>query len=138
MFPLKFHRFKSNLFQSGHGFELHYTMENCEGDWNEGTGVCSTFCGGNYTSVTGVLRSPGHPQPYPPSRDCIYLISQPIGTIIQITINKIDILCDDFGGDYIEMRDGYVVDSPVILRHCGKLDNIPISMQTTQNFLWIR
>ena len=149
--PFKFHRFRSNFFQNGGGFALHYTTENCEDGTNETTGGCSTFCGGNYTSTSGMISSPWHPEQYPPARDCIYLVSQPSKTNIQITIKNVDINCDYFGKpigagqclatgitDYLEMRDGHSAESPVMLRYCGNGSHIPTSMQTTQNFLWIR
>ena len=114
---------------------MHYTTEDCRGGRNETLADCSTLCGGNYSGMSGVIRSPWHPEQYPPARDCIYLVSQPSGTNIQITINSVDINCD---GDYLEMRDGHSAESPVMLRYCGNGPNIPSSMQTTQNFLWIR
>ena len=62
-----------------------------------------------------------------------------------------DINCDYFGEnsgyglrlatgktDYLEMRDGASAESPVMMRHCGNGAKIPSTMQTTQNFLWIR
>ena len=130
---------------------MHYTTEDCRGGRNETLADCSTLCGGNYSGVSGVIRSPWHPEQYPPARDCIYLISQPSGTNIKLTIYNVDINCDYFGRrtdqghnlatgktDYLEMRDGDSAESPVILRHCGNGANIPLTMQTTQNFLWIR
>ena len=107
------------------------------------------MCGGNYTGRSGLISLPWYPEPYPPAKDCIYLISQPSGTNIQITINNIDINCDYFGKqsgldlgsgktDFIEMRDGNSAESPIIIRHCGNGSKIPSTMQTTENFLWIR
>ena len=130
---------------------MHYTTEDCRGGSNETLEDCSTLCGGNYSDTSGVIRSPWHPEQYPPARDCIHLISQPSGTNIQITINNIDINCDYFGKatgyglllasgrtDYVEMRDGASAESPVMIRHCGNGAKIPSIMQTTQSFLWIR
>ena len=122
---------------------MHYNTEDCTDGTNETTGGCSTFCGGNYTGTSGMIRSPWHPDQYPPARDCIYLISRPSGTNIQITINNIDINCDGYRvasgkTDYLEMRDGASAESPVMIRHCGNGAKIPSNMQTTQNLLWIR
>ena len=64
----------------------------------------------------------------------------------------VDISCHQFGirqakgelnletglTDYLEMRDGAKTDSPAILRYCGNGTKIPSSLQTTQNFLWMR
>lgn len=42
------------------------------------------------------------------------------------------------GSDSIELRDGNSEDSPIIGRYCGSEENIPLSIQTTQEYLWIR
>ena len=112
--------------------------------------MCSTSCGGSFNLTSGVLRSPWHPNQYPSATDCIYLISPPSGTNIQITINSADISCYQFGvaeedldlgsglTDYIEMRDGGTADSTIMLRYCGNGTYIPSTMQSTQNVLWMR
>ena len=84
--------------------------------------------------------SPSYPNSYPPARDCNYIISQPNGTVVYITVIIMDIICQDLspGSDYIEFRDGMSQDSPLIGRFCGNGKNIPASMQTTQNHLGIR
>ena len=95
-------------------------------------------CGGNHTQASGLLTSPSYPNLYPIGRDCIYLISQPNGTYINVTFINMDISCHASGSDNIEMRDGITEDSPLIVSFCGNLNNTPGYLQTTQNNLWIR
>ena len=56
-----------------------------------------------------------------------------------------DIDCKDqgkdilgFGGDYLELRDGSLANSPIMGRLCGNGRNLPELIQSTQNYLRIR
>ena len=101
-------------------------------------------CGGNYSNTSGVLFSPSHSNPYPDMAECVYLISQPNGTYVNISFLSMDIDCqkvqtsDGLKADYIEMRDGSSEDSPLMARFCGDGSNVPDFMQTSQNQLRIR
>ena len=97
-----------------------------------------TGCGGYYTNETGILTSPSYPDPYPPAQDCIYIVSQPIGTYLKFTVTAMDINCHDLGSDYLQISDGKSEDSPLMGRFCGDEGSMPESMQTTQNHLRLR
>ena len=102
---------------------------------------CITACDTvNYTSASGILTSPSYPNPYPAARDCIYLISLPVRTFVNLTLTTMDIVCQEMGStsDYIEIRDGKYEDSPLIGKFCGNGSNLPALMQTTQNNLRVR
>ena len=96
-----------------------------------------TACGGTYSNASGIL-SPSYPNEYPELADCVYLISQPNGTYVNISFITMDIYCQGTSSDYIEMRDGNSEDSPLMIRFCGKEGDLPAFMQTTQNHLRIR
>ena len=49
-----------------------------------------------------------------------------------------DINCEGISSDYIEMSDGYSMDSPLMARFCGNGSNVPDFMQTSQNHMRIR
>ena len=103
--------------------------------------VAFTTCGGSYMNASGILTSPSYPNPYPRLADCIYLISQPNGTFVNISFISMDVNCQErysTGPDYIEMSDGDSEDSPFMGRLCGDGSNVPSIMQTTQNHLMIR
>ena len=97
-----------------------------------------TACGGTYSNGTGIMSSPSYPNQYPELAGCVYLISQPIGTYVNISFISLDIDCKGTPSDYIEMRDGYSDGSPVMGRFCGNGSNVPAFMQTTQNHLRLR
>ena len=94
-----------------------------------------TDCGGNYSDASGNLYSPNYPNAYPELADCIYLISQPSGTFINITFDTIDIDCQGTTSDFIEMRDGSSKDSQLMGRFCGESSSL---VMTTQNHLRVR
>ena len=99
-----------------------------------------TDCGGSYTNASGFLTSPSYPNPYTSGRDCVYLISQPNGKYVYISVISMDVNCQEYysTSDFIEVRDGNSWDSPLMGRFCGDGSNVAAFMQTTQNHLWIR
>ena len=117
-------RFFSNYFAIGLGFQLEFNAFNLS-------------CGGNYNNQSGVLTSPLYPNPYP-TADCVYLISQPNGTYVNISIISLDIDCQGTHSDFIEIRDGNSEGSPLMGRFCENGSHVPDFMQTTQTQLRIR
>ena len=97
-----------------------------------------TSCGGNYSNSAGVLTSPSHPNAYPYQVECVYLISQPNGTLINASFIFMDINCQGTQSDFIEMRDGNSENSPLMGRFCGNGSSFPDFMQTNQNHLRLR
>ena len=127
---IKIHfRFHSNSLTNDKGFHIEYsTLE------------FFTSCGGSFLNSSGILTSPSHPNKYPELADCVYLITQPNGTYVNISFLNMDIDCQEMysQSDYIEMRDGNSEDSPLMGRFCGNGSNVPDIIQTTQNHLRIR
>ena len=126
---LKSFRFHSDCCENMGGFQIEYnTLEQF------------TACGGTYSNASGVLSSPLYPNAYPEMADCVYLISQPNGTYVNISLPTMDTDCQEMysQSDYIEMRDGSSQDSPLMGMFCGNGSNVPDFMQTTQNHLRIR
>ena len=122
-------RFHSDYDINRPGFQIEYS-----------TIALFTDCGGSYTNASGILTSPSYPNPYPHPAECIYLISQPIGTFVNISFISMDVNCQKTHSsyDYIEMRDGNSESSPLMGRFCGNESDVPAFMQTTQNHLRIR
>ena len=118
------------------GFALKFEAIDCDSEVGMG-GQCSTECGGYYTASSGLLTSPLYPKPYPVA-DCLYVISQPSGSYINVTILNFDLNCDVGGPDYLQLRDGHSLDSPLIGTFCGNGSAIPTLIQTTQNILLVR
>ena len=86
---------------------------------------------------TGTITSPLYPNPYPNNAECNYFISQPNGTFINLTVEAFDIEAHySCSSDFLEIRDGFSHESPVIGAFCGS--NIPISFQSTDNYMRLR
>ena len=135
-------RFTSNHFESGMGFEIRYNSTDMA--------PLMTFrigeCGGNFTTLNGLLTSPSYPNNYPNNAECIYTISTPEGTNINLTKIELDIYeyydffsfyaDDSCDTDYLEIRDGINEEAPLLGKLCGSESSAPI--QSSQNHMWMR
>ena len=97
-----------------------------------------TACGGTFSNSSGIVLSPYFPNTYPELADCVYHISQPSGTYFNITILQMDIDCQGTISDFIEFRDGYFGNSPLMGQFCGNGDMIPSNFMSTKNHMRIR
>ena len=123
-------RFISDDWGNGRGFQIQYN-----------TLQLFTKCGGFYSNSSGVLSSPSYPNEYPEMAECVYLITQPSGTYVNISFLSVDVDCQEIysRSDFIEMRDGNSEDSPLMEgRFCGNVSIVPDCIMTTQNHLRIR
>ena len=120
-------RFHSNGAINRSGFKIEYSALELFAE-----------CGGNYSNPSGTLISPSHTNLYPHFADCVYFISQPNGTYINISFISMNIACHGSGSDTLEMRDGNSEDSPLMGSFCGMISDVPLFLTTTQNFLWLR
>ena len=103
-------------------------------------GKCSKC---DLTSKTGVINSPSYPDEYVHDEDCVYSITGGENTYINLTILHFDLYevniykCRGISTyDYLEVRDGDSMASPLIAIFCGS--DKPTSLHSTQNKLWIR
>ena len=72
-------------------------------------------CGGNFVNPNGHLTSPSYKHVYLDDAACIYTISQPNDTYIILTVLQFNLTFDETGNeDYLEIRDGYTKESPLI------------------------
>ena len=132
-FHFHVYRFLSNYLESGLGFQIRYALAN-ESKWSFNSGEC----GGNFTTPNAIMTSPSFPNRYPRNTDCIYIITQDADAIILLTFLSIDVEYNwNCHYDYIEIRDGPSESSPELVeRLCG--DEIPASLQSSQNQVWIK
>ena len=127
------HRFISNFFDNGLGFQIKYESTNVAPEKTYRMGAC----GGNFSTPHGIFTSPSYPNNYPNMADCIYTISQPTGTAIVLTFITMDIESQSTcNWDYFEIRDGSSDDSPVLNKLCGNDISAPI--QSSQNQVWMK
>ena len=75
-----------------------------------------SVCGGYVTSSRGYLTSPGYPQPYPASTECLWVVTMSPATLIQFQFTDLDIAGDnECGGDHMVLRNGARSSSPLFL-----------------------
>ena len=119
---------------TGKGFKMAYETITSQDEplWSYNSGSC----GGHFTTSNGLLNSPSYPENYPPLTECIYTISQPNGTRVNMTILNMDIeKHSNCGWDYLEIRDGSSEASPLIDMLCGDSQAF---LQSNQSNVWIR
>ena len=125
--------FATNYFGSGLGFQIKYESSNVSQRMN----YRFRKCGGYFTTPNGTLESPSYPDKYPDDSDCVYIISQPSGTIIVLSFHSIDIEYDSTCSyDYLEIRDGSLDGSPVLDKLCG--NELPPNIISSQNHVLMR
>lgn len=106
-------RFLSDRSVRSAGFSVSYTFLDEK-----------SHCGGNYFRSHGFIYSPGWPKRYETNRDCTWIITVPAGQQIRLNITQFDLerairgKCNH--GDFLEVRNGVTVNSPLIGQYCGK------------------
>ena len=127
------HRFESNYYFSGQGFQIRYDSSSEDPETNYLFGACN----GYFTTSNGNITSPSYPGLYPNKADCTWTISQPIGTYVVLTFHRMHV---EYHAnciyDYLNITDGYLKDSPLLSTLCGTV--IPRPVQSTQNNMQIR
>lgn len=128
-------RFSSNYFGNGQGFQVAYESTDVTPEKTYRIGEC----GGSFYTPNAILTSPLYPYRYPNNSDCIYTISQPTGTVVNITFSAFDVhqfTHLTYVSDYLEIRDGSSEDAPLIGTLYG--NTIPAPIQSTQNKMWMK
>uniref|UniRef100_A0A8D2L0U8 CUB and Sushi multiple domains 2 n=1 Tax=Varanus komodoensis TaxID=61221 RepID=A0A8D2L0U8_VARKO len=81
------------LFECSAGYALQgsrsiecLTMPGALAQWNSSVPACVVPCGGNLTERKGTILSPGFPEPYLNSLNCVWKITVPEGAGIQIQV----------------------------------------------------
>ncbi|XP_078540501.1 astacin-like metalloendopeptidase isoform X2 [Lissotriton helveticus] len=97
----------------------------------------SVKCGGSFTRDNGVVTTPGFPEAYPNSMDCVWSIRAPVGHQIQLEFSSFNVErfpeCDN---DYLAVKDGGTTNSPLLGKYCGKSPLQPIA--STGNMLLLQ
>ena len=100
-----------------------------------------TACGGEFYEPSGIIQSPFYPNPYPPSKTCIYKIIQPVGKSIAFTLQFMDI--ESLGEnnceyDRLDIHDGVNENATLLASLCGSNENIPAEpFFSTYNYMYI-
>ncbi|XP_045902116.1 CUB and sushi domain-containing protein 1-like [Micropterus dolomieu] len=77
--------------------------------WNATTPTCIVPCSGNLTERRGTILSPGYPEPYPNSLNCLWRIHVSEGAGIQIQVMT---FATEHNWDSLEIYDGGDMTAP--------------------------
>ncbi|CAL8097727.1 unnamed protein product [Calicophoron daubneyi] len=104
------------------------------------TGFIATYeaiCGGDLHMEEGKLTSPHYPEFYPPSKECIWQITVPVGYSVALTFQSFQLeKHDTCVYDYLEVRDGLTDTSPLLKKLCGS--QLPSPIKSTNNVMYIK
>ncbi|KAK5650137.1 hypothetical protein RI129_001166 [Pyrocoelia pectoralis] len=95
-------------------------------------------CGGELSIDTGGhLESPNYPEDYQPNKECIWRITVPDDYQVALKFQSFEVENhDNCVYDYVEVRDGLTMDSPLIGVFCGY--KIPADVRSSSNHLSIK
>ncbi|KAJ1182622.1 hypothetical protein NDU88_007808 [Pleurodeles waltl] len=98
---------------------------------SDGAGSASGFtasyrtavpCDSTYTTDSGIITSPGYPQQYPNSIDCVMAILAPADYKISLSFTQFELEpFPECGNDYLIISDGSRSTSQPIGKYCGKM-----------------
>ncbi|XP_071829747.1 tolloid-like protein 1 isoform X2 [Apostichopus japonicus] len=101
------------------------------------------ICGGNITRrERGVIQSPNYPDYYSSNKECIWVITirnrNRRGYQVGLRFNSFDVeRHDNCIYDYVEVRDGSDIDSPLLGRFCG-YTMLPDDLKSTGNTISVK
>ncbi|XP_028661937.2 neuropilin-2a isoform X1 [Erpetoichthys calabaricus] len=113
--PAIYIKFVSDYAHQGAGFSLRYEIQKTGSD-----------CSRNFTSLNGVIESPGFPDKYPHNLECLFIIVVPPKMEVSLKFTTFDLENDplqigegDCKYDWLEVWDGLPQVGPLIGRYCG-------------------
>ena len=96
-----------------------------------------TKCGGNLTSMTGVITSPNYPDPYPTGVDCVWHIRCPKGRGLLMLIPNITIPLTNDCSDHLIMRENASPFSRTTYYECESYTN-PVAFMSRSKDLYVK
>lgn len=101
-------KFVSDFSDVANGFELSYRF------------VERNSCGGHIHASNGMLNSPEYPLNYTNGLDCIWQLTSPIGSQMELQFDMFELTATrNCSGDWLEVRNGRSNSSALIGRYCG-------------------
>ncbi|XP_067648024.1 cubilin homolog [Eurosta solidaginis] len=94
-------------------------------------------CGGKFSTRYGVVKTPYWPNTYDDFMNCTWIISAPIGHKIELVIRNfsLEAVSGNCNSDYLEIRNGDSMESPLIGKYCGRY--IPARIPSFTNHLYL-
>ncbi|XP_014892814.1 CUB and sushi domain-containing protein 1-like, partial [Poecilia latipinna] len=108
------------------------TVPNALAQWNSSIPSCIVPCGGNLTHRTGTILSPGYPEPYLNSLNCVWKITVPEGSGIQIQVIS---FVTEQNWDSLEVFDGGDNTDTLLGSFSGT--TVPALLNSTSNQLYL-
>uniref|UniRef100_A0A452HNN1 Uncharacterized protein n=1 Tax=Gopherus agassizii TaxID=38772 RepID=A0A452HNN1_9SAUR len=108
------------------------TMPGALAQWNVSVPTCLVPCGGNLTERKGTILSPGFPEPYLNSLNCVWKITVPEGAGIQIQVIS---FVTEQNWDSLEVFDGG--DNTVTMLGSFSGTTVPALLNSTSNQLYL-
>ncbi|KAM3932341.1 CUB and sushi domain-containing protein 1 isoform 2-T2 [Leptodactylus fuscus] len=107
-------------------------VPNALAQWNDTVPSCLVPCSGNFTERRGTILSPGFPEPYGNSLNCIWRIIVTEGSGIQIQVLS---FATEHNWDSLEIYDGSDMNSPRLGSFSGT--TVPALLNSTSNQLYL-
>ncbi|XP_056651096.1 CUB and sushi domain-containing protein 2 isoform X2 [Monodelphis domestica] len=117
--------------QGSHHIEC-LTVPGALAQWNVSVPICVVPCGGNLTERKGTILSPGFPEPYLNSLNCVWKITVPEGAGIQIQVIS---FVTEQNWDSLEVFDG--ADNTVTMLGSFSGTTVPALLNSTSNHLYL-
>nr|XP_028594815.1 CUB and sushi domain-containing protein 2 isoform X3 [Podarcis muralis] len=117
--------------QGSHSIEC-LTMPGALAQWNSSVPTCVVPCGGNLTERKGTILSPGFPEPYLNSLNCVWKITVPEGAGIQIQVIS---FVTEQNWDSLEVFDGGDNTATMLGSFSGT--TVPALLNSTSNQLYL-
>ncbi|XP_053123530.1 CUB and sushi domain-containing protein 2 isoform X5 [Hemicordylus capensis] len=108
------------------------TMPGALAQWNSSVPTCVVPCGGNLTERKGTILSPGFPEPYLNSLNCVWKITVPEGAGIQIQVIG---FVTEQNWDSLEVFDGGDNTATMLGSFSGT--TVPALLNSTSNQLYL-
>uniref|UniRef100_G3NWU6 CUB and Sushi multiple domains 2 n=1 Tax=Gasterosteus aculeatus aculeatus TaxID=481459 RepID=G3NWU6_GASAC len=108
------------------------TVPNALAQWNSSIPSCIVPCGGNLTQRTGTILSPGFPEPYLNSLNCVWKITVPEGSGVQIQVIS---FVTEQNWDSLEVFDGGDNTDTMLGSFSGT--TVPALLNSTSNQLYL-
>ncbi|XP_069079880.1 CUB and sushi domain-containing protein 2 [Pleurodeles waltl] len=108
------------------------TVPGALAQWNSSVPACVVPCGGNLTERKGTILSPGFPEPYLNSLNCVWKITVPEGAGIQIQVVS---FVTEQNWDSLEVFDG--ADNTMSLIGSFSGTTVPALLNSTSNNLYL-
>uniref|UniRef100_A0A1B6D601 Metalloendopeptidase n=1 Tax=Clastoptera arizonana TaxID=38151 RepID=A0A1B6D601_9HEMI len=95
-------------------------------------------CGGEMeVDEEGQLESPNFPEDYQPSKECVWKLTAPRNYQVALKFQSFEVENhDNCVYDYVEVRDGHLLDSPLLGKYCGY--KLPPDLHSSGNTLLVK